>query len=130
MAKRCACAVASGAIGFGVTLGASSIGAAIGTAIFPGIGTAIGAFVGLISGVVASFSISKGIDTVGDLIVDDETEIDLMLKDQMYSNALKRLDLKDSATNDEVSMAKKAMWAIHHPDGHAKKGEKEQEDHI
>ena len=130
MAKRCACAVASGAIGFGVTLGASSIGAAIGTAIFPGIGTAIGGFIGLIAGIVASFKVSDCIDAVGDLIVDDETEMDTLLKEQMYYKALKRLDLKDSATNYQVSRAKREKWIIHHPDGHVKKGEKEQEYHA
>jgi outer membrane lipoprotein SlyB len=67
-----------------VTLGSSSLGAAIGTAIFPGVGTVIGGFVGLIVGIVASYKISDGVDAIGDLIVDEDAEIDLMLKDQMY----------------------------------------------
>jgi hypothetical protein len=126
LAKRCACAVASGIIGFGVTLSASAIGAAIGTIIFPGLGTVIGGFVGLIAGMVTSFFISKIIDDVGDLIVDDEEEIKKMNKEKMYLNALEKLGLKKGATNDDVNKAKKEKWFIHHPDKHVKEGEEKQ----
>jgi hypothetical protein len=100
LAKRCACAVVSGAAMFGSSLAGASLGAAIGTAICPGFGTAIGAFLGLVAGIAAGLQAGKGIDAIGDLAVDEEAEIDLMLKGQMYKKALGRLDIEEETTDE------------------------------
>ena len=102
----------------------AAIGASIGSMLFPGLGTVIGYFTGLVVGIAISHYIDKGIDAIGDLIVDDDED---MNKEKMYLNALKKLGLKRGASNDDVNKAKKEKWAKYHPDKHVKEGKKEQE---
>lgn len=45
-------------------------------------------------------------------------ELEFLEIEKMYTNALKRLDLKESSTNEEAFKARRNKWAVQHPDKH------------